>query len=165
MLFSNQSFKGDKKLPKSIPKGKIRKLIRQDPVQVPSHIPVTGRTKYFLNEWVKITNSQRALNIVGGYKPQFLAKLFQSFQPKTFVRNQQETKIIQEEIDTLLEKEAIEPIPHRQAKFVSNLFLVKKKSSGFRPVINIKSLNQFVHTEHFTVETITNLRTLLSKDD
>ena len=126
---------------------------------------MTGRTKYFLNEWVKITNSQRALNIVGGYKPQFLAEPFQSYQPKTFVRNQQEAKIIQEEIDTLLEKEAIEPIPHRQAKFVSNLFLVKKKSGGFRPVINLKSLNQFVHTEHFTMETITNLRTMLSKDD
>ena len=133
VLFSSQSFKGDKKkLSKSIPKGRIRKLISQDPVQVPSHIPMTGRTKYFLNEWVKITNSQRALNIVGGYKPQFLAEPFQSFQPKTFVRNQQEAKIIQEEIDTLLEKEAIEPIPHRQAKFVSNLFLVKKKSGGFR---------------------------------
>ena len=142
-----------KKHSKSTPKGKIRKLIRQDPVQVLSHIPTTGRTNYFLDEWVKITNSQKALNIVGGYKPQFLAEPFQSFQPKTFVRNQQEARIIQEEIDTLLEKEAIEPIPHRQAKFVSNFFLVKKKSGGFRLVINLKSLNQFIHTEHFTMET------------
>ena len=165
MLFSNQSFKGDKKLSKSFTKDKIRKLISQDPVQVPSHIPMTGRTKYFLNKWMKITSSQRALNIVGGYKPQFLAEPFKSFQPKTFVCNQQEAKIIEEEIDTLLEKEAIEPIPHRQAKFVSNLFLVKKKSGGFRPVINLKSLNQFVHTEHFAMETITSLRTMLSKED
>ena len=110
-------------------------------------------------------NSQRALDIVGGYKPQFLAELFQSFQPKTFVRNQQEAKIIQEEIDALLKKETIEPIPHRQTKLVSNLFLVKKKLVRFRPVMNLKSLNQFVHTEHFTMETITNLRTMLSKDD
>ena len=40
---------------------------------------------------------------------------------------------------------------------------MKKKSDGFRPVINLKNLNQFIHTEHFT--TITNLRTMLSKDD
>ena len=110
-----------------------------------------------------------------GYKPQFLAEPFQSFQPKTSVRNQQEAKIIQEEIDTPLEKEAVEPIPHRQAKFVSTLFLVKKKSGGFRPVINLKSSftqnsvhshrNQFIHTEHFTMETITNLRTMLSEND
>ena len=137
-----------KKLSKSIPKYKIRKLISQRPVQVTCHIPMTGRTKYFLDEWVKIMSSQKALNIVGGYKPQFLAEPFQSFQPKAFFQNQQEAKIVQEEIDTLLEKEAIELIPHRQAKLVSNLFLVKQKSGGFRPVINLKSLNQFIHTEH-----------------
>ena len=91
--------------------------------------------------------------------------VFSVISVKNIVRNQQEAKIVEEEIDTLLGKEAIEPIPHRQAKFVSNLFLMKKKLGGFRPMINLKSLNQFVHTEHFTMETITNLRTMLSKDD
>ena len=124
--------------------------------------PHDGKDQVFLDEWVKITNSQKALNIVLGYKPRFLAEPFQSFLPKSFVRNQQEAKIIQEEINALLEKEAIEPIPHNQAKFVSNFLLVKKKSDGFRLVINLKS--QFSHTEHFTMETITNLRTMLSKD-
>ena len=52
-------------------------------------------------------------------------------------------------------------IPHNQVKFVSNFFLVKKKSGRFRP----RNLNQFIHTEHFTIETITNLRTMLLKDD
>ena len=151
-----------KKLSKSISKDKIRKLIKQDPE--PSHVPMTRRTKYFLDEWVKLTNSQKTPNIVRGYKPQFLAEPFQSFQPKTFVRNQQEAKIIQTEINTLLEKEAIEPIPHNQEKSASNFFLVKKKSGGFRPVINLKNLNQLIHTEYLTMETITNLRTMLSKD-
>ena len=110
-------------------------------------------------------DSQKTLNIVRRYRPQFLAEPVQPFQLKTLIQNQQETKIIQEEIDTLLEKEAIEPIPHNQAKFVSNFFLVKTKSGGFKPVINLRNLNQFIHTEHFTMETITNLRTMLSKDD
>ena len=114
---------------------------------------------------MKITNSQKTLNIVRGYQPQFLTEPSQSFQPKTFVRNKQEAKIIQEEIDTLLEKEAMEPTSHNQAQFVSNFFLVKKKSGGFRPVINLMNLNQFIHTEHFTMKTITNLRTMLLKDD
>ena len=113
----------------------------------------------------EITNSQKTVNIVRGYKPQFLAKPFQSFLPKTFARNQQEAKIIQKEIDIFLEKKAIKPIPHNQAKFVSNFFLVKKKSGGFRPVINLRNLNQFIHTEHPTLETITSPRTILLKDD
>ena len=95
----------------------------------------------------------------------FWRNIFQSFQPKSFIQNQQEAKIIQEEIDTLLEKEAIEAIPHNQAKFVSNFFLVKKKSGRFRPVINLRNLNWFIHTKHFTMETITNLITTLSKDN
>ena len=68
-------------------------------------------------------------------------------------------------MDTLSEKEAIEPIPHGQAKFVSNFFLLKTKLGGFRLVINLRNLNQFIHMEHFAMETITNLRTMLSKDD
>ena len=78
---------------------------------------MTGRSKYFLDEWVKITNSQKTLNIVREYKHQFLAEPFSSFQPKSFVRNRQEAKIIQEEIDTLLEKEAVKPIPHNQSSY------------------------------------------------
>ena len=42
---------------------------------------------------------------------------------------------------------------------------MKKKSGGFRPVINLKSLNQFIYTQHFTMETNTNLRTMLLKDN
>ena len=93
------------------------------------------------------------------------SQTFSVFSTKTFVWNEQEAKIIQEEINNLLEKEAIKAIPHNQAKFVSNFFLVKKKSGGFRPVINLRNLNQFIHTEHFTMEAITNLTTILSKDD
>ena len=73
-------------------KDKIRKLIKQDLVLL--HVPMIGRTKYFLDKWVKITNSQKTLNIVRGYRPQFLAQPFQPFRPKTFIRNQQEAKII-----------------------------------------------------------------------
>ena len=84
---------------------------------------------------------------------------------KTFLWNQQKAKIIQEEMDSILEKEAKKLFPHNQAIFVSNFFLVKKKPRRFRPVITLQNLNQFVHTEHFTMETTANLRTMLSKDD
>ena len=42
----------------------------------------------------------------------------------------------------------------QSSKVCINFFLVKKKSGGFRPVINLKNLNQFIHTEHFTMETM-----------
>ena len=45
--------------------------------------------------------------------------------------------------------------------FLSTIFLVPKKDGGQRPVINLKSLNKFVHTEHFKMEGIHILRDLL----
>ena len=38
--------------------------------------------------------------------------------------------------------------------FISNLFLVPKKSDGFRPVINLKPLNHFLQEIHFKMESI-----------
>ena len=32
-------------------------------------------------------------------------------------------------------------------------------------MINLRNLRQFIHIEHFTMEAITNLRTMLSKDN
>ena len=49
--------------------------------------------------------------------------------------------------------------------FYSNLFLVPKKASGQRPVINLKSLNSFVQTQHFKMEGIHTLRELIEPGD
>ena len=49
--------------------------------------------------------------------------------------------------------------------FLSNLFLVKKKHGGMRPVINIKGLNQLVRTEYFKMERLHLLGTLVKPGD
>jgi len=36
--------------------------------------------------------------------------------------------------------------------FISQLFLVKKKGGGFKPLVNLKGLNQYIGTEHFDME-------------
>ena len=100
-----------------------------------------------------------------GIQTPVFSRIFSVFSTKNFclgsARSQNDTG---RERYSFREK-AIEPIPHNRAKFVSNVFLVKKKSGGFRPVINLRNLNQFIHIEHFTMETITNVKTMLSKDD
>ena len=45
------------------------------------------------------------------------------------------------------------------------IFLVPKKDGGQRPVINLKSLNKFVYTEHFKMEGIHILKDLLKAGD
>lgn len=72
---------------------------------------------------------------------------------------------MQEEIEGMLEKQAIEETTARGRGFISTIFLVPKKDGGQRPVINLKALNGFVHTEHFKMEGIHVLRDLLRAGD
>jgi hypothetical protein len=45
------------------------------------------------------------------------------------------------------------------------LFLVPKKGGGQRPVLDLSSLNQFIDTEHFKMENLATLKSLLNKGD
>ena len=70
-----------------------------------------------------------------------------------------------EEISEMMAKGAIQEASYRGRGFVSNVFLVPNKDGGQRPVINLKKLNEYVHTEHFKMEGIHLLKDLLRKGD
>ena len=53
----------------------------------------------------------------------------------------------------------------QSACFLSTVFLVPKKDGVQRPVINLKSMNRFVHTEHFKMEGIHILKDLVRAGD
>ena len=57
---------------------------------------------------------------------------------------------------------ATDPI---RGRIFSTLFLVPKKDGGQRQVINLKSLNSFIHAPHFKMEAIHKLKSLLKKGD
>ena len=56
------------------------------------------------------------------------------------------------EIQTLLEKGEIKMIDSSQDKYLSSIFLVEKKHSNQRAVIDLKSLNQHFPYKHFKIE-------------
>ena len=72
---------------------------------------------------------------------------------------------MKEELRLLLEKGAIAPVTNSQGGFYSNLFLVPKKNSQMRPVINLKRLNEWVTTEHFKMEGVSTLKDILQLGD
>ena len=55
-----------------------------------------------------------------------------------------------------IEKVCLKTSPEHQ--FVSNLFLVKKENGNNRPVINLKSLNQFIPHHYFNMESLQSIR-------
>ena len=72
---------------------------------------------------------------------------------------------IDKEVLKLLEKGAIVKAQRCQGEFISNLFLVPKKTGDSRPVINLKPLNNFAVKRHFKTETINVARELIYSND
>lgn len=58
----------------------------------------------------------------------------------------------------------VESVPEK-GEFISTIFIVAKPNGKFRPVINLKYLNEFVHYDHFKQETFKVVLDLLQKDD
>ena len=57
--------------------------------------------------------------------------------------------LFDEEVGSLLAKNAITQVPMEDAYFVCSLFLVDKKGGGLRPCLNLKPLNVFTRPKHF----------------
>ena len=73
--------------------------------------------------------------------------------------------IVDTEIQTPLEKGAIKTIDSSQDKYLSSIFLVEKKDSSQRPIINLKNLNQHIPYEYFKMDGLYLLKGLLKEGD
>ncbi len=69
------------------------------------------------------------------------------------------------EVRELLAKQAIVGVTDGSHGFECSLFVIPKKSGGFRPIVNLKPLNQFIQYEHFKMENLDSGRFLLRKGD
>ena len=119
------------------------------PVVQPDSLPPAGRLKSHISTWKVITSDPWVWNTIQGYQIDLLWEPLQSLHPHTPQYSVEQSQLIVEEVQELLGKGAITEVHNPQGGFYSNLFLVPKKDGGQRPVINLKALNSFVHTEHF----------------
>ena len=56
---------------------------------------------------------------------------------------------MREQISIMLQKNAITQVPPDSPGFYSNVFLVRKSTGGWRPFIDLKNLNAYIHAPHF----------------
>ena len=66
---------------------------------------------------------------------------------------QEKTVIVDQEIQEMLKKGAIKLVAsNTKNQFLSSIFIVPKKESGYRPVINLKKLNKYIPYIDFKVK-------------
>ena len=70
-----------------------------------------------------------------------------------------------EQISLMLQKNAITEVPPNSPGFYSNVFLVHKASGGWRPVIDLQSLNTHIHAPHFHMITTSSVLSTMRKGD
>ena len=72
---------------------------------------------------------------------------------------------MREQITLMLQKKAITEVPPNSPGFYSNVFLVRKASGGWRPVIDLKNLNAHIHAPHFRMFTTNSVLSSVRKGD
>ena len=77
--------------------------------------------------------------------------------------SEEATKVIDSEVSALMTKGAIEYASGRG--FSSQLFVIPKKTGDLRPVLNLRPLNEFLPAQHFKMETIQHVCSVLNRND
>jgi hypothetical protein len=80
-------------------------------------------------------------------------------------KSQEKREVLLKEVQDLVVKRALEPITDSSPGFYSHLFVVKKKTGGFRPVIDLKNLNRHIYCPHFRMETDRSIRAQLKEGE
>jgi len=129
-----------------------------------SRIRVAGRLQFFQDNWKVVTKDQWVWEMVRGFPIPLTGQPHQGVRPTPHFSAEQQS-LLQGEVQALLDKGAIVPVPQQEeGGFYSSLFLIPKKDGKMRPVINLKRLNSWVLTQHFKMEGMHTLQDLLHQD-
>ena len=112
------------------------------PQEQRSGLPVAGRLTHFQENWKKFTSDPQILELVEDYQIPFSSEPKQTKLPNPAHLTKKEESLVDLEIQAMLRTGAIRMVEKSQNQFLSPIFLVEKKDSGYRPVINLKKLNQ-----------------------
>jgi hypothetical protein len=120
------------------------------------HIPVGGRLRFFLEQWNRLDISHwHRLILSQGLKLNFFQppELRRNPYPIQLPLNKERRQVLLQEIKALKQKGALEAPVTLDPGLYSHMFTVPKSSGGFRPVIDLKFLNQYVRCPTFKMET------------
>ncbi|KAI8511561.1 hypothetical protein Bbelb_106610 [Branchiostoma belcheri] len=118
-----------------------------------------------MKNWERISTDRWLLQTVRGYRIEWESTPVQFVQPVTNISGEDRAKVVDEEVHSMLEKGAVVQVEPCEGQYVSTIFLVPKARGGWRPVINLKSLNKFVLKRTCKFEGINLVKELWKKGD
>ena len=127
--------------------------------------PLAGRIQKFLANWKILTNDRAILDIVKGWEVPLSGPPSQTRLPQAVKMNSLEERAMDQEIESMLAKGAIREAIPKSDQFLSNMFVTPKGEDQYRPIINLKKLNEYVPYHHFKMEGLKDLKHLLKKGD
>ena len=138
--------------------------------ELKQNVPLGGRISHFVESWEELTKDQDILEIVEGYEIPLLRTPVQEKIPLNTHLKENLKFLLEKEMKETLEKEAIKKVSqhedqHAQNQFLSNRFLVRNKYGSYRPVINLKTLNQFVPFMRFKMESFQTSKYIMKDKD
>ena len=122
--------------------------IKRD-IIIPLH---AGRIKGFIENWSLVTQDPWVLQVVQGFQLPLVDHPTQTLTPPELKFPTDQTKLITAEVHELLGKGAISLVQGDAGGFISQIFIVPKKDGGYRSVINLRALNNYILEEHFKME-------------
>ena len=124
-----------------------------------------GKLQFHTEKWHQLTNDPLVLEAISGYKIHFDIIPYQVTAPNEIPFQGEQWHIVNSEVTELISKGAVVPCQSEPGEFISTLFIVPKKNGKFRPVINLRYLNHYVHYDHFKQETFKVVLDLVQKND
>lgn len=120
---------------------------------------------FFLPQWNKIITDNAILQAIGGYRLPFSRRPHRQIVEPTVCMSKREQEICNGEIARLRTKGALEIVSDCEDQFLFSFFVIEKPSGGWRFILNLKRLNEFIIAPHFKLEDWKTVIRLLSPGD
>ena len=140
------------------------KIVTNVPTVV-TNLPVGARLQQFWEKWETLGASPKVIRILReGYTLPFRFRPTLTRSPMVISKyvNPQRQALLLEALTQLTNKNAVEPVTNQTSLgFYNRLFLVPKPNNRWRPILDLSTLNTFLNTESFKMETPETIRTSL----
>ena len=124
--------------------------------------PVGARLHQFWEKWEALGSSPKVVTALReGYTLpfRFISNLTRSPTVISKYVNPQKQSHLLEALYQLVNKNAVEPVANQKSLgFYNRLFLVPKPNNRWRPILHLSTLNTFLNTESFKMETPETIR-------